>query len=72
MSGVLALGQEPRPLAWNPLPTAPRTNAERFALGLEAQLATGNFASEERNLRLAFDDAAAALRWRCAPTRWRT
>jgi len=62
MSGVLALGQEPRPLVADPLPTVPRTDAERFALDLEAQLATGNFASEERNLRRAFDDAAAALR----------
>lgn len=62
MSGVLALGEEPRPLVADPLPTVPRTDAERFALDLEAQLATGNFASEERNLRRAFDDAAAALR----------
>lgn len=62
MSGVLALGEEVRPLAWNPLPTAPRTAAERFRLSLEAQLATGNWASEERNLRLTFDDAAGALR----------
>jgi hypothetical protein len=62
VSGLLALGEEVRPLAWNPLPTAPRTAAERFQLSLEAQLATGNFASEERNLRLAFDEAAAALR----------
>ncbi|MFN6954960.1 MAG: hypothetical protein ACK4PG_09205 [Acetobacteraceae bacterium] len=62
MSGVLALAEEVRPLAWNPLPTAPRTAAERFRLSLEAQLATGNWASEERNLRLAFDDAAGALR----------
>jgi hypothetical protein len=67
MSGVLALGEEVRPLAWNPLPTVPRTAAERFRLGLEAQLATGNFASEERNLRLTFDDAAGALREAGAP-----
>jgi hypothetical protein len=62
VSGVLGLAPEVRPLAWNPLPTAPRTAAERFRLSLEAQLATGNWASEERNLRLAFDDAAGALR----------
>ncbi|WP_027284489.1 hypothetical protein [Rubritepida flocculans] len=61
MSGVLALGPEPRPVAWDPIPTAPRGLAERFMLGLEAQLATGNFASEERNARRAFAEAQAVL-----------
>jgi hypothetical protein len=62
MSGILALSPEPAPVAWNPLPTAPRTAGERFRLDLEAQLSTGNFASEERNLRRMFDEAAEALR----------
>lgn len=57
MSSLLALVPEPSTPAWDPLPTAPRTAGERFRLDLEAQLATGNFASEERNLRRAFAEA---------------
>jgi len=62
MSAVLALGAEPRPVAWMPLPTVPRTQGERFALELERQLVTGNFAAEERNLGRAYEEAAVALR----------
>lgn len=48
--------------ATNPLPTAPRSFGERFGGALEAQLATGNFFSQERGQRDQFEQAIAAFR----------
>jgi hypothetical protein len=61
MSELLGLGREPRPIAWTPLPVAPRTFWERFALDYEAERATGLSISRERNYALGFEAARQAL-----------
>lgn len=62
MSEFWGLAPAETPIAENPLPTAPRSNAERFDTALEATLSTSNFFSQERNLRRQYDEAAAAFR----------
>jgi hypothetical protein len=62
MSDLWGLRTRETPIAENPLPTAPRSDAERFDTNLEAALATGNFYSQERNLRREYDAASAAFR----------
>lgn len=59
---ILDVWQGQGEAAWNPLPTTPRTNAERFTLGYEAARQTGNFFSREMNRYAAFERAAEALR----------
>lgn len=59
MSELLTLGREPRPVAWQPLPVAPRGFWERFRLDYEAERATGLSTSRERNYALGFEQALA-------------
>ncbi|MBR0653291.1 hypothetical protein GXW78_26800 [Roseomonas terrae] len=66
-------GEQQRPIGI-PLPTVPRTNAERFDLEYENMLATGMLASRERNLFREIDrvaDEARQAGLTDVPANWR-